>query len=42
MGQLVAAGGTSQRSAANLIEASGLKGLVSHDLFRSLIGPRTP
>ena len=27
---------------ANLIKASGLKGLVSRDLFRSLIGPRTP
>ena len=26
----------------NLIKASGLKGLVSRDLFRSLIGPRTP
>ena len=26
----------------NLIKALGLKGLVSRDLFRSLIGPRTP
>ena len=26
----------------NLIKASGLKGLVSRDLFRSLIGPRMP
>ena len=42
MGQLVAADGTQKRSPANLIEASGLKGLVSHDLFRSLIGPRMP
>ena len=42
MGQLVAAEEFQKRSPANLIKASGLMGLVSRDLFRSLIGPRMP
>jgi hypothetical protein len=42
MGRLVAAEEFQKKFLANLIKASGLMGLVSRDLFRSLIGPRMP